>query len=237
MSKRKNKKQMGQLYFKQSDWMRPVGGILCVASIIWYWLGFSMASYYGPIIMLPIGLILLILGGVMHVSDADVNGEVEHLLQDYDASVTNMPDFDRKVLKQPSDVVTDAYDMGQASLYRRNKGSSIISNLFVRSHFFFTKDALLVCARRVSLIDMDLEDGKGAEDIGGTFAFEDITACRLEESEVSVPMANTKKSATARRCELVLLGGEQELLRLPVHNDMDVSTLCDEVNRRIGAKR
>lgn len=233
---KKIRKQAGRLYFSQNDIIRPLGGFLLVAGLVWFYVGFSYASYIGPCIMVPVGLVLFIVGSSRHISDNDMTGECEHLLEGYDKAVTDMEDYDRMVLKQPADVATTAYSFGEgAAFFKKAKAGAVISDILVRSHFFFTKEALLVCARRVSLTDMDVESGTGFTDVGGRFAFADMDACRIEENTGTVILTNSKKPATVHRCELVIEGkdGAGELLRLPVGNDMDMSNLCEAVNRLI----
>ena len=45
-------------------------------------------------------------------------------------------------------------------------------------------------------------------------------------------MTNTGKPQTVKWCELIILGHEEELVRIPTKNDMDASSLVDEINRR-----
>jgi hypothetical protein len=42
---------------------------------------------------------------------------------------------------------------------------------------------------------------------------------------------------TVKWCELVIMGNSEELIRIPTKNDMDASTLVDELNRKCGATR
>jgi len=58
-------------------------------------------------------------------------------------------------------------------------------------------------------------------------------SAQLCENVTAVALSNTKKQITVKWYELVLSGEEGEILRLPVNNDMDMSDLCDHVNRKI----
>ena len=67
--------------------------------------------------MVPVGLVLFIVGSSRHISDNDMTGECEHLLEGYDKAVTDMEDYDRMVLKQPADVATTAYSFGEGAAF------------------------------------------------------------------------------------------------------------------------
>ena len=54
----------------------------------------------------------------------------------------------------------------------------------------------------------------------------------LEQYETVVTLTNTGKPMTVKWCELVLMGAEGELLRIPAKNDMDAEGLVEFINRR-----
>ena len=47
-------------FFKQNDVLRLLGGGLLIVGLIWFWIGRTAASYYGPCVMVPVGLILFL---------------------------------------------------------------------------------------------------------------------------------------------------------------------------------
>lgn len=232
MSKNSLKKD-GTRYYKQTDLWRLLGAGMMIVGIIWFWLGYSMASYYVPCVITPAGLVLFLIFSSRHISDNDMEEERNHRLLDYDASVTSRNDYSRLVLKQPADVETEAYHMGgEATCFKRGKNSALVSDRYVKTHFFFTANALLVCSRALSMT-LPVEDERAVTDTELTLPYESIRSVELCEQNTTVTLTNTKKPATARWMELVVSGSDGELLRLPVKNDMDVATLCDELNRRL----
>ena len=92
-------------------------------------------------------------------------------------------DYDHAVLRQPASLLTDGWIAdGDARYFRRTKGGNVISDRFVRSHLFFTRDALLVCAREVSITEMDADTGAGYTDRTMRIPFADIRSAGLTRS-------------------------------------------------------
>lgn len=220
-------------YYRQTDFWRLLGAGLMIAGLAYFWLGRSMLSYYIPCVITPAGLILFLVFSGRYISDNDMAEEREHRLMGYDHEVTERADFSRYVLKQPADVETEGYHMGdRAAYFKRSRNGSLVSDRFVKTHFFFTKDALLVCSRELSMT-VPREEAGASADTSMTLFFDTLTSARLCENQTTVTLSNTKKAATAHWMELVIEGAEGELLRLPVKNDMDMSNLCEELTRKI----
>ena len=230
--RQENLKKDKARYFRQTDTLRLLGGGLAILGVAWYWLGWSYASYIIPTIVTPIGFVLFIIASSRHVSHKDMEEEIVRGFEGYDTSVTNRKDYDRLVLKHPVSVETRAFYMGQpATYFRQGEGSRLVSDVCIQSHFFFTKDALLVCSRVLSLTD-NQEDGRIC-DREESLPFDHIQNATLTETKVEITLTNTKKKVFAKQYELVIAGDEGEILRLPVHQDMDTENLCQEINRRI----
>jgi len=220
-------------YYRQTDFWRLLGAGLMIVGVVWFYFGWSMASYYVPCVITPAGLILFLIFSSRHVSDSDMEEERGHRLEGYDTSVTERSDYSRFVLKQPADVETEAYHMGErAAFFKHGKNGSLVSDRFVKSHFFFTANALVVCSRELSMTLSRDEEG-ALVDTELVLPYDDLLLAQLCENSTQITLTNTKKAATAKWFELVITGREGELLRLPVKNDMDVSGLCDELNRKI----
>ena len=151
MSKKSMKKD-GTLYYRQTDFWRLLGAGLMIVGVVWFYIGFSMASYYVPCVITPVGLVMFLIFSGRHVSDSDMDEERAHRLTDYDATITSRNDYSRIVLRQPSNTETEAYHMGEpATCYKRDKNGKLVSDRFVKSHFFFTTDGLWVISRTLSM--------------------------------------------------------------------------------------
>lgn len=231
----KKKIQDGSLYFRQRDILRPLGAVLMPVGLVWFYFGWSYLSYILPSIMVPAGLILFIVGGAKHISDNDVAEQLDHAMLDYDKSVTDMVGFDRVVLKQPSPVEISAYSFGEdAKYFKKSKNGTPVSDRYTRTHVFFTKDSVLTVGRSVSMTELNGTEGTGVADFDGQYHFSAIRSASLEQYETAVTLTNTGKPLTVKWAELVLTGDEGELLRIPARNDMDASSLVDDINHRIG---
>ena len=204
-------------YYNQSDWMRPTGLGAIIAAVVLFYFGWTYVSYILASLLMPGGLFLFFYASVRHTSDADVE-----------------EDYDHAVLRQPASLLTDGWIAdGDARYFRRTKSGNVISDRFVRSHLFFTRDALLVCAREVSITEMDADTGAGYTDRTMRIPFADIRSAGLDEERVRVTLTKGGKPATMSTCTLVLTGAAGDLLRLPARNDMDASAFCDAANRRV----
>ena len=227
----------GTLYYRQNDLWRLIGAGMMIVGVVWFYFGWSAASYYVPCVITPAGLILFLVFSSRHISDNDMEEEKNHRLTDYDTCITGRQDYHRYVLRQPASVETDAYHMGaDAAYFKRGKNSTLVSDRFVKSHFFFTNDALLVCSRTLSLTLPREEEG-AFEDVEVILPFSDIRSAELCEQTTTITLTNTKKPASAKWTELLIMGDSEELLRLPVKNDMDMFTLCEEINRKVKNNR
>ena len=220
-------------YFHQKDILRPIGGVLLPVGLLVIYLGWGIVSYVFGAIAVPLGLIFFIIGGARYVSDNDMAELLDHATLGYDRSVTEMPGYDRVIMKHPAPFEITAYSFGaDAAYFKKGKNGTPVSDRYTRAHIFYTKDALWVLGRRVSLSGIDEATGKGITCFEHQFSFEELTAASLETYETPVTLTNTGKTVTVKWYELVLMSGEDELFRIPAGNALDVTDLVYEINRR-----
>lgn len=231
----KKKIQDKSLYFHQKDILRPIGAVLMPVGLVWFYFGWSYISYILPSIMVPAGLILFIVGSSKLISDNDIAEQMDHAMIGYDQSVTDMVGFDRVVLKQPAPVEISAYHFGdKAKYFKKGKNGTPISDQYTRSHLFFTKDSIILVSRTISIAELNEAEGIGITDQSEHIYFASINSAALDEYNTTVTLTNTGKPLAVKWCELVLTGPDGELCRIPAKNDMDASTLVDDINRRCG---
>lgn len=220
-------------YYHQRDIIRPIGMVMLPMGLIMMWLGWSYISYILAATFIPVGLILFLVGSSKLVSDNDFQEQIDHALLDYDKSVTDMNGFERIVLKQPAPVELSSYQFGdKAKYFRRGKNSTPISDVYTRTRLFYTKDTLMIAGRTLSISELNGGEDAGISDISETIAFSGIASAFLDTHEVTVTVTNTGKPMTVKWTELVIMGHEEELIRIPTKNDMDASGLVDDLNRR-----
>lgn len=228
----------GSLYYHQKDILRPIGAVLLPAGLVVLYLGWSYISYIFATIAIPLGLVLFIVGSSKHIADNDVQEQIDHAMLDYDKPITDMNGFDRVVLKQPAPVEISAYSFGSdAQYFKKGKNGTLISDRITRTHFFFTKDSIMLVGRTLSVASLNETTGEGITDFSEHLALQAICSAALEEHETAVTLTNTGKPVSAKWCELVLSGEEGELLRVPVRNDMDAANMVEDINRRCGGKK
>ena len=228
----KKKIKDGSLYFRQKDILRPLGAVLLPVGLVVVYFTWGILFALGALASAA-GLVMFIVGGAKYISDNDVAEQIDHAMQDYDRSVTDMTGYERIVLKQPAPFEISAYSFGEdATYFKRGKNSTPVSDRFTRAHVFYTKDTLLVVGRTLALAGLNETTGEGITCFDGEYLLDGITAASLEQYETTVTLTNTGKPMTVKGCELVLTGAEGELLRIPAKNDMDAEGLVEFINRR-----
>lgn len=228
----KKKIKDGSLYFRQKDILRPIGAVLLPVGLVVVYFTWGILFILGALASVA-GLAMFIVGGAKYISDNDVAEQIDHAMQDYDRPVTDMPGYERVVLKQPAPFEITAYSFGEdAKYFKRGKNSTPVSDRLTRTHIFYTKDTLLVVGRTLSLAELNEATGEGITDFEEQLLLTGITSASLETYETTVTLTNTGKPLTVKWCELVLMGAEGELLRIPAKNDMDAAGLVEDINVR-----
>ncbi|MBQ7911097.1 MAG: hypothetical protein IJ363_09995 [Clostridia bacterium] len=228
----KKKIKDGSLYFRQKDILRPVGAVLLPVGLVVVYFTWGILFILGALASVA-GLVMFIVGGAKYISDNDVAEQIDHAMQDYDRPVTDMAGYERVVLKQPAPFEITAYSFGEdAKYFKRGKNSTPVSDRLTRTHIFYTKDTLLVVGRTLSLAELNEATGEGVTDFEEQLLLTGITSASLETYETTVTLTNTGKPLTVKWCELVLMGAEGELLRIPAKNDMDAAGLVEDINVR-----
>ena len=228
----KKKIKDGSLYFRQKDILRPIGAVLLPVGLVVVYFTWGILFILGALASVA-GLVMFIVGGAKYISDNDVAEQIDHAMQDYDRPVTDMPGYERAVLKQPAPFEITAYSFGEdAKYFKRGKNSTPVSDRLTRTHIFYTKDTLLVVGRTLSLAELNEVTGEGITDFEEQLLLTGITSASLETYETTVTLTNTGKPLTVKWCELVLMGAEGELLRIPAKNDMDAAGLVEDINVR-----
>ena len=228
----KKKIKDGSLYFRQKDILRPIGAVLLPVGLVVVYFTWGILFILGALASVA-GLVMFIVGGAKYISDNDVAEQIDHAMQDYDRPVTDMPGYERVVLKQPAPFEITAYSFGEdAKYFKRGKNSTPVSDRLTRTHIFYTKDTLLVVGRTLSLAELNEATGEGITDFEEQLLLTGITSASLETYETTVTLTNTGKPLTVKWCELVLMGAEGELLRIPAKNDMDATGLVEDINVR-----
>ena len=228
----KKKIKDGSLYYHQKDILRPIGAVLLPAGLVIMYLGWSFISYIVASIAIPVGLVMFIVGSSKHISDNDLQEQIDHAMKDYDRGVTDSKGFDRVVLHQPAPVEMEAYSFGgDATYFKKGKNGSYRSDRLTRTHVFYTKDGIILAGRTLSIASLNESTGEGMTDFSETFSYSEITSAAMDAHETPVILTNTGKTVTVKWYELSIMGEEGELLRIPVQNDMDASNLCELLNR------
>jgi hypothetical protein len=94
---------------------------------------------------------------------------------------------------------------------------------------------VIFAGRALSIAALNETTGEGITDYAEHIPFSKAHSAALDLHETAVTLTNTGKALTVKWCELVISGEEGELLRIPVQNDMDASSIVEDFNRRCSA--
>lgn len=215
-------------FFKQTDLVRIVGAALIIVGLLWFWLGYSALSYYLPCVMVPAGLVMFIVASVRNVSEGEIKEATQKVLAGLGDDVENSPDFSRKILTSPAPFRAEGpiYDE-DAAYFRRGKNSTVISDVYVSTKLYFSRDRFLIRSRRVNL-------STGAtEDVSRDVMWDELSGAELVPFSGKVKLSNSKKTeATVHGVMLELKNADgQVTFRAPVHDDMEAVALCEAINK------
>ena len=216
-------------FFKQNDMLRLIGGGMLIVGLIWFWLGWSAASYYGPCVMVPAGLVLFLGTSARHVPESEIRGNIQKALADLARDVEENPEQSLRVLATPAPYRGESFVFdGSARLFRRGKDARLLSDVYEATALYFTQEALLLRGATVRLLDASTE--MKAERL----LWSELGQAVLVPYEARVGLTNQKNAtATARGVWLELKGSAgQTLYRAAVPDDMDAESLCQQINKR-----
>ncbi len=224
-------------YFEQKDNIRPIALGALIVGLLLMWLGWSFISYILAAILIPVGLVAYIVSAARIVSHEEVPDQAKRAMRDYDSEFLNSKEFSKEVLKHPVPVEVELHLFGEGvKYYKKLKDGRVISDVYSKSHFFFTNDRLLIISRRASLCELDDLTRAGIEDKRKDILFSQIKCAVIEEFELEVTLSDTKKTINVKQYELVINGEENIITSIPVRNDISVETLCKDINRRCTEK-
>lgn len=219
-------------FYKQTDLWRLVGGGLLIVGFIWLWIGRSMLSYYLPVVMIPVGLVMFLVASARNVPESEIRGNIQKTMQDLGCDISERREVSATVLRTPAPYRGEAFVFdGRMKAARRGKDSKLLSDVYCATAIFFTKEALLLRGRV-----LDLSDGT-VEGTEKKWLWESIASATVVPFEYRVTITNKRRqTATARGVELVLVSREgEELYRAPVPNDMDSEELCQHIEKMAAA--
>jgi hypothetical protein len=216
-------------FYKQNDLWRLLGGGLLIVGFVWFWIGFSAASYYGPCVMVPVGLIMFLVASARHVPESEIRGHIQKTMKDLDADIVEKPELFSQVLRNPTPYRGESFVYDERmKVARRGRDAKLLTDVYSATAIYFTKDALLLRGRT-----LNLSDG-AVEDVAEKLLLTDVASATLEPYEYRVTITNKRREvAVARGVELQLKDREGRLLYCaPVPNDMDAEALCQSVMKK-----
>ena len=216
-------------FFKQNDTLRLVSGGMLIIGLIWFWVGWSAASYYVPCVIVPLGLVLFLVASARHVPESEIRGNIQKALAELGQDVEQASDFHTRVLKMPAPYRGESFVFDErARAARRGKDAKLLSDLYQATVIYFTQEALLVRGMTV-----DLSGGTVTTD-AQKILWSELAMATVIPYEVRIGLSNKKNTtAMGRGAWLEVQGSEGEILyRAAVPNDMDADDLCSQINKR-----
>ena len=223
MDVKRNKRFSGQ-----NDTLRLVSGGMLILGLLWFWLGWSAASYYGPCVMVPVGFVLFLIASGRHVSESEIRTTIQRHLSDLDADITQNDEYSRRILATPGPYRGESFAFDESvNMVRRGKDAKLLSDTYCATAVFVTRDELILRGRRISLI------GDETKDVQLMVPRAEVGLLEICSFESPVVLSNQRNAqATARGAILCLykINGEM-LYNAPVPNDMNAEALCSAIHR------
>lgn len=217
-------------FFKQNDVLRLLGGGLLIVGLIWFWIGRTAASYYGPCVMVPVGLILFLVTSARHVPESEIRGNIQKALANFHENAQGSPDMKSRVLSTPAPYCAESFVFDQeAHAFRRGKDAKLLSDVYQATAICFTQDLLLVHGATV-----DLSNGAVKTDMQ-KLLWTDLEGATMIPYENKINLTNKKNAvATARGAWLELQNSDGTIAyRAAVPDDMDGEVVCQQINKWI----
>lgn len=212
-------------YFKRSDSIASTGlGLLATGGILlllgWW---FFWLLFYIAVIMIPIGLVIYIYGTS---GSADENSLNKIIKENYDAitfsDVKEMPEYRRRMSKNPTEETFGGYVFGDNVLMKRAKSSALVSTEYVCAKMLILEDALLIRSCSFSFI----ADERHERELEIPFSL--IEKIEIERDSQTYQMG--KKELVAKNCFFVITH-EGVQTKLPRKDDIYADELIVTVNR------
>ncbi len=141
-------------YFKKSDSLTIIGGILLVAGFLCLWLGwsFSFIGYLLGTLCTPTGLVLFLVGSVGRVTDDHIESFISNKMAGLDIDIDSNRSYQLKLLKNYKEITVEGYRYHDGVMIKRLKSGELRTSEFSRSKIRILKDRLYILNREISLI-------------------------------------------------------------------------------------
>ena len=212
-------------YFKRSDNIASTGLGLLAAGGILFLLGwwFFWLFFYVAVVMIPIGLVIYIYGTS---GSADENSLNKIIKENSDAitfsDVKEMPEYRRRMSKNPTEENFGGYVFGDNVLMKRAKSSAMVSTEYVCAKMLILEDALLIRSCSFSFI----ADERYESELEIPFSL--IEKIEIERNRQTYQVG--KKELVAKTCFLVITH-EGVQTKLPRKDDIYADELIVTLNR------
>ncbi len=233
---KKEKKNVIVTYFEQRDIVRPIALGIVIVGVVTIWLPLSWVAYILATVLIPTGLITYIVAAARSVSPEEVPDQIKKAMRDYDAEFILSKEY-REVLRYPASHECETHVYGDGSrYYKKLKNNSVISDIYSKSHFFFTQASFVAITRRVALCELDGATSSGIYDSVRKLPFEEIASSELQVTEYTVVLSDTKADQRVKQFDLVVKMRSGEEIGIPVCDDTAMTDMCAEINRRVITK-
>lgn len=172
---------------------------------------------------------MFIVASARMVAESEVRQNLDKMLQGVGQDVMEREELHSRVLKNPPPFCAQGFYFEEhATLFRKGKDAKLLSDAYGYTMLYFTNDALLIRARRVTLSTGESEDTSLCAE------WQTLQGAEIVPFEKQVLLSNTQKAtATARGVVLQIKDRGGEILYCaPIQNDIAAEQLCEQITRR-----
>ena len=146
-------------YFKQSDGPRIVGLALALIGIILLFCSGYLRLHYVVVIFgwiaLPVGVALFIVAASVRADEENIDKHIADQLLGLEISAAEEDRLRKRLLDTLHPRILEGYEYRQGLLLRKDKVSTVRSELFSRTNLYLLRDGLYLLTRTVSLINKE----------------------------------------------------------------------------------
>lgn len=216
-------------YFKKTDTLKYVGGVMAVLGVLLYMFGWSYVSYIIATVFLPAGGVLFLIGSSGRASDSDMKEYIVKRTEGMEPDLENDPSIKKRILKQLPVEVVEGYEYKDGVMVTKAKDGSVRTSEYTRSLVYPLTDAVYVVSRSISLISDDTQDS--AVEV----PYSQIRDIRLEKNNIRLSFG--KKVFRVGDVRFVIEYDGDKIISLPARDNASLDSFMETLKRTVSSAK
>ena len=214
-------------YFKKSDLLKYIGiGMIVIGGICFFLDFLRFWSYIIPMVFIPTGAVLFIIGSSARSNDNDIELCIERLTDGLDARLENNVKYKRRIFANTHPMIAEGFEYKKGLMFKRaKKDNSLRTSEYTKAVIYVLTDGLHITMRTVSLISDDV-----INDVY-EILYDDII--KLEIKKEQNDFTFNQKVFSAKMTTLLIECKDNFIISIPIHDDMKAIQFVEKTNKII----